>query len=454
MTIDFQTVYGIEYSGGRISVVKARRRRGTVEHEVLLDDVDPAAGSAWINTAAQISEARKQGRSAVAFAVMASDSFIRPVEAPFDSPAKARAVLPSLLDVQLPFPLEQCVYAFGQLEPVAGGKRLALAAAMLKQRLQKIIEDISAIGVDPELMVPEALAIWQYQSVRVPPVRPGARVVLHLASDRTLAVAGSGSRPTSSFSSRTGWSGADAGSREKLVARLRQFIAGFTRGESASFEMIVSGPGAASADSLAADLGIDRGQWKNADAPALMAAAIACFALDPGGLPSNLRHGELESPSLQIHRRRSDRLSFALVAYAAVFLVLVAAGARYAVRERLVQLDAEVGAVAREITGGGRVEPYQELYSVRNHPVVGAWLNPVVQPLFAGVVEAAAKANVALESVAVGTKEAMIRGYGTGWNDAAVVTNAIADRTPWMINVERSDAGPDEKVHFVVRASP
>jgi len=450
MDLSFQTVYGIEYDGGRISVAKARRRRGGSDLQVLLDHADPASG--WPGVSAEINTARKHGSVAVAFSAPASDSFIRPVEVPFSSPAKARAVLPSLLDVQLPFPLEQCVYDFGVFDPSAGGKVNALAVAMLKNRLQEIIREIDRTGVDAELVVPEALALWRFLSAQAPRTGASPRIVVHLAADRTVAVAGRDNRPLASFSSRTSWVGASEASREKLVSRLKQFVAGFNRGEEGSAEFVFCGAGASGGSALAADLGAEKTRVRNIEVPALMASAIASYALDSGGLPLNLRHGEFESPALVAHRRRRDRKALSLVATAAAFLIAVSTAAKVAVNQKLEKVNAEIAEVARAMLGGPAQKNF-ELYSVQNDPVIGGWINPVAQPLFVELVKTSAGAGIALDTVMVGKEKAVIRGYSSDWNDAAALTNALASRTRWNVMVDRADAGTDEKVHFEVSAT-
>lgn len=448
-------MYGIELSSGRASVVRARRRTSGIEYEVLLNQIDPATAPEWTRIAAEIKEAQKQGRAHACVAAMAADSVVRPVEVPFASPAKARAVLPSLLDVQLPFPLEQCIYAFGALVPAADGKQESIAAAMLNERMQKIIQDAAVLGVDPELVVPEALALWKFHAGKNPATGPGARLVIHFAEDRTVAVAGRGARPEASFSSRTAWAGSDAASRDKLVSRLRQFTAGFLRGEDvANADFIVSGSGADSAGPLLAELGADPARRKKADAPALLACALASYVFEPGILPENLRTGPFESPAMSGHRRRINRASLALVASAALLLVCASAAFRWMAAYNLRKVDTAIDQMARNLTGGGMIVPYQEVNTVKNHPEVGAWLKPVPYPMLAALLDAAAKRGIAIESVKVTTNEVLARGFSSDWNHAAALTNAIGQHTAWNTRVDRTDAGTDEQVHFVVRASP
>jgi len=451
MNADFHTVYGVEVAGGRLSVVRVRRRRGQLHQDVLLDRADLSAG--WQTITAELSAARKQGGAAVAFAAPASDSFIRPVQVPFSSETKARAVLPSLLDVQLPFPLEQCVYDFGAFDPAPGGKIDALAVAMLKSRLRDMISELAGTGIDPEWIVPEALALWRYHAMHTPATGPAERLVVQLADDRTIAVAGRSGRPLASFSSRTGWVGSSELAREKLMARLKQFVAGFTRGTPQALELVISGTDDASAATFTTQLGFDPAQRKIAGGPALMAAAAACLVMESGGLPVNMRRGEFESPALILHRKRRDRASWSLVAAAAVILLLVCGAAKWVTGNRVEQIDADILSVARELTGG-QAQLYSEIHAVRNDPVIGGWLRPAVMPLFSAILKSSAGAGLSIETIKIGKSEMIIRGAGSDWNSAGVLTNAIAGVTAWNVVLTPQDAGPDEKVHFIVRASP
>jgi hypothetical protein len=109
--------------------------------------------------------------------------------------AKARRVFPTLLDIQLPFPLEDCVSFFLAAAPGGQGIRALAVAARLSTARDRL-QSLAAAGVDPHVLDQEGLALWT-ESLREipappPPSPPEARAVLYLSSGSATLVAGRG----------------------------------------------------------------------------------------------------------------------------------------------------------------------------------------------------------------------------------------------------------------------
>lgn len=456
--------YGLEYSGGRITVVRAQKRKGRVETEVLACGEDPSVFPSWSGLAEQIRRDQESGRAMVASLAPANDSFIRPLQAPFPSLKKARAVLPSLLDVQLPFPLEQCTCCFAHVHKPEGGNVRALAVAIPTDRLQQQLENVRSIGLDPEWMEQESLALWRCALREHPAGVAGARVVVYLGNDRTVAVSGKNQDPVASFSTKAAWSDAmDAAAGDKLVTRLQQHLAGMFRGESAPrTEFIVCGPAAANATRLRERLDVPPESWKVMENPAsCLAATLAEGLINPDVWHENVRVGPLIHSRVIRHEQQRENRSLRRVTAAAACLAFASIGSVMLVGRAHEALQADIRREAAELTGMNYIPRGQELFiakqavdaSGERYREFRLWLEPDAYPRFDEVVRAARQLNTTLETLSVRAGALLARGSSVDWNDPDKITRPLVD-LGWKVETERKDAGQDERVHFTVRAQP
>lgn len=460
-------VYGLDCSGGQVTVVRARRRGRRVALETLATGLATATDPAWKTLAADLAREQRQGRAILVAAVSAQDSFIRPVEAPFDSVAKARAVFPSLLDVQLPFPLEQCAYQFIRIARKPSGGVSALAAVVQGERLGRIIEEDRALGTDPEMLELEGLALWRCIAGEEAVLNGRPAVMIHLAHDRTVAVAGRGGEPVAVFSARTPWrnGGDEAPDTGKLKVRLQQFLASVRRSEDADQPTVyLAGSGArVHGAALRAALGIapDKGRMLPAPETSL-ARSLAEGGLRPDAWSANLRQGNWQHPHLVERRRWASLRSMTWIVMAAVVVLVLAGWARGQAARHQQDMEREVARAALDLTGVAGIPRGQELAMVRellNAPgpgeqVLDPWLDGGVYPLLARLLTTAQTQALTLETLRLHTAGALIRGAGSGWDDAAPL-DALLREQGWTTELERRDtAASDGLIHFTLRATP
>ena len=183
--------YGLDFGEGYAAVVRCARggRRTTL----IAESRGAAASAALERAIGAIAAAQRRRRALVAAAAPARDVLLRRLVAPLASVAKARRVLPSLLDVQLPFPLDESVCAFPEVRPDGAGRVVALAAVAPKEALVRRVEQLRAAGLDPAVLAPEGLALWRGSRHEAPPADPSAaRIVVYAGADRWTAAAGIG----------------------------------------------------------------------------------------------------------------------------------------------------------------------------------------------------------------------------------------------------------------------
>ncbi|MDD4871699.1 MAG: hypothetical protein PHR77_14165, partial [Kiritimatiellae bacterium] len=293
--------YGIDLQAGQPVVVRAERTRGHVNcFPVSVND------SSFVN-------GLQSGKAVAVGALTASESFSCWLEAPFLSFRKALKVLPTLLDVQLPFALEDCIYDFvetkqkqltgktdiigKELLPVEGGVTRALAVAARMEDIQKKIELFKTFGIDPVVLDQEGLALWTQSLLEVPVVtgtENTPRIVVYLGIERSTMAIGRGGELISAHS--LGPNNIAQISR-LLKAQLKQ---GHGR-KDADVRWMWTGPGVGDAALFGKLQESLRSEWPGTsivhDKPeTFLARAVATRALLAGPLRCNLRSGTFLHP--------------------------------------------------------------------------------------------------------------------------------------------------------------
>ncbi len=237
------------------------------------------------------------------------------VEAPFSQAAKVRRVLPTLLDIQLPFALEDCAHVFVAMECTPEGKYRALAAAVRRQDLEAILGDYRQQGLDVHVVDHEGLALWS-QGLREHPPRggdPEPRAVLWIAPDHATLVIGRGA----GFVSAHPMTDPDPARIDRL---LRAAL-----GEPQPVTWVLAGPECGIGDRTA--LASLQAAWPGSvtvpDEPrAFLARSLAVRALLDEALACNLRTGSMAHPAF-VRRRHFQRMRMAAALYIAAAILFV-----------------------------------------------------------------------------------------------------------------------------------
>ncbi len=136
----------------------------------------------------------ESGAAALAVAAPAALTVVRRMEAPFASVRKAARIWPSLLDMDLPFPVEAAQCDFAPAETL-DGKAVTLACAIRRSDLGALLRDVSDRGIAPAFCDAEAPALWSQHLRETPPVDAARPVMLvHAAAGHLSVLCGRGHR--------------------------------------------------------------------------------------------------------------------------------------------------------------------------------------------------------------------------------------------------------------------
>lgn len=466
----------VDLSGGRLRIGRSERLRGTLRHEMLLDTAldDTEAARARVAEWAP----RAGGPEVVVTACLpVHECLTRWLRAPLASVAKAKKVLPSLLDIQLPFSVEDCVHLFPFIRRTAQGEVEALAVAARLSDVRRKLEALSALGAEPVILDHEGLALWSQSLLEQPPRGPGRRVVAAVYSDHLAlalgetGVGGQGDdrfigahsvRPVEALWQAAGQPSTDP-AIQRVISRIRQILQSQAPEAPSSVEWVWTGPGAEDAallEELQHHL-LELGEFsflRHAEPSSFLQRALATRALLGGAWPCNFRTGPLAHPAIERHRLRQSRRTSAAIAAAGLVLCGLGLAWPRVSENRKANVQAELEAVAARLAPDVRLIYGQELRVTRqalqdraglSRPFLEAF-EPSVASLLAEVLQTARTHGMSLDSLSFSADAVALRGAAADWDRCERLAEPFRRRGLHVV-VERQDAGLDEKVHFTLK---
>ncbi len=455
-----KTCYGIDLSEDAIIIVRGRRAGRRIEYETVYDGrVDPA-DDAW-NRARD--ELRRDGGLQVG-CLPVRECITRWLATPFASWAKSRKVLPSLLDIQLPFPLETCVYGFPAHRPGADGAIQALAVAARAHSVTARADRYQQAGLEPMLLDHEGLALWSRA-----PATPGSRAVCYIGHDRASLVWGGGEQIAGAHHIRFGvaaWrQGGDAAIKE-FADRVQRVLQ--SQSESAGpagLQWTWTGPGAQDPnllDRLQKQMSfIPADAFRVTERPAaFLAEALCARAMEPAGAAWNFLTGQLAHPRMLEWDRQRDRRAAGIWIAAGLMLCLLNVAWLFALDAREERIQQRITRLASELTGAPQSARGEDLLLIVRRamderqgqvtPFIEAF-NPPDTAVLADILRLAGEAGLSYESVSIRPDYVLVQGATDDWNRCDALKSFLESRG-YNVTLDRQDAREDERVHFRVTA--
>ncbi len=446
-----RVAYGVDGRADGLRAVRAERRGGRVR----LEPVTPG-DSRW--------QADLSRGVPVVAALGPRECITHWVQAPFGSAAKARKVLPTLLDIQLPFPLESCAYAFPvQHRTLEGGQR-ALGAAARGQDLDARLAALATVGIDPAVLDPEGLALWTQSLAEAPGPAPMApaplRAVLNLEAQRGTLVLGVGAE----------YGAAHSVSLES-VEDWRRLVRAVGGEAPTGMDWWLTGAGAADAavvESLRSRLTAAFPEARVAvhrDPATFLARALAVRAVTEGPWRCNLRSGSRTQAEWRRRGMRRGRRVLAAALAAGLLLGLANGLVGWRLFAAAEALRTETDQLARALAGPalGAARGEQALLIARRQwmarreslaPYAAAFA-PSLTTTIASVAETAQRADMTLERLSLRAGGLEITGRGPLWESAEAL-EALLDRQGYTVRLERQAVPGMEpsSVAFTVTGAP
>lgn len=425
-----RSAYGVDDDGGVLRVIQATRLGKRTRFTSV--PVPPLASS--------------HPAYPVAACLLQRESFTKWLTTPLPSRRQALAVFRSLLDIQLPFPVEECETAVIAVRstPSGSGTRGLLAGARHTD-IARRVETLAARDLDPAILDPEGLALWTRSLEEIPRSVPEAdRVVLYAGTDRSTLVLGQGGEYLMAHAMRE--------ANEETIARL---IKSASPALSAGSDWILCGPRAGDLPirslhaALAARFG---GTALVAEAPAMfLARALAARAVAaPEGL-CNLRSGPFTQPDVARRAARRPLVRLAMLMAAGIALCLTSLIWTLATRSHLHALQQSLSQNAARLAGTRSLPQGQDTLTLRRildqrehdlEPMLAAADAPL--PTLLGLIlESASRSQVTLETVTLTLAGGTIQGHAAQAPGVETFARRLQE-AGWTTTLDRKENPPGE----------
>ncbi len=450
--------YGATGSGPSPLVVRTRRGAGGRIRHVVLTAADAAAWRQWLLDSVQ-SDAAVIGCMAV------QESLTLWLQTPFASISKAKKVLPALLDVQLPFPLESCRYHFVDIRRMPDGTTHALAVAARVENIRARLDICRAQRWDPILLDHEGLALWTQSREEHPLPSDVRRIILHADLDHVTLIVGQGDRYGNAHSVQTGLPAAGSESQAPtagLVGRLQRILRAEIQ-DTAAIHWMACGAGACNEPLIKSLHQALAGEWPGVltihrEPEAFLARALGTRALTRGPLRCNLRSHAQAHPAL-LRRIRARKLTTAgLFLAVGLFLCGLNMAWRLLTAQREADLKQAVSNLAAELAPGVTIQYGQEIREAkkiaaqrleRETPFLDTF-EPSLAGTLAELIRAGTAPNMTYETLTLQRQGFTLNGASDDWDQCERLTVRLRE-LGYAAQLERHEAVGEGQVCFSIK---
>lgn len=398
-------MYSLAQSDKACSLVRAGRSGRKPQFQVVAraSSVEDPEFRAAVRSA---NMAVEQGDAVWAAMMPGVSCLLRWIPVPFSSIRKSKEVLPSLLDIQIPFPVEDCIHGVSRWREDTGSLRAQVFAARVQDVEQIGLKWLEKVGVDPQWIVHEGLTMASAAALNLE-LKP-RQLMISAASDHVSAACLAGGDVQEFFSVRTSSMNPDA-----LRAAVLQLIERFSTSSEAAFNVdnvLWFGTQECTAEIHAAlqELCPHAGGVRIAPDPdVLPAMLLAAFVLGQKSENMNFRRGPCVHPATETQAAQALRARRrALTAAAGVWIVLSLGGllgmgrAEASLREDLLRKAQSLAPGKRVFSGQETLivtRALEESRQERSRLVMFA--RGGLQPAWDAIVREAHRANVQIRTL-------------------------------------------------------
>ena len=429
----YRKCYGVDIQGDSVVCIKAEKRMGKV---VVSDEKLPLTEDIPVCTA-----------------VSSWESVFRIITAPFSSFRKAKKVFPTLLDVKLPFALEDCQLRFVNLERTLDKKISASVVLIRKKDLLKNIGDWNKFSINPIIVDHEGLAIWD-QYMREGEIRdsPKLHIVIYAGEDRAFVVAGYGRQIQ----------GIHAISVTLPVSDIKRILRTYCNENKRNILCLLTGPIAN--DTRFSSLSTELSDFKSVEVKVMkdpekfLAKSLAVRGVLKGEYKCNFREGDFVHPIVvKKNERKFYTGVISMLISGLVMLGLAFAGQLFmskqlrSINEKIGKMLDEIAGYHVEAKGEHGVKVAKEAFLQRREKMKFL-LIPFEKnniDLLSEVISNADEAGITIDTLNIETNKIEILGSASLWDSPQLILTQIG-RWGYNARIERKDAGADERIPFKI----
>lgn len=448
--------YGASLCGQTLRIVRsARAFTGRINHSTVTWPFASPSGQ---------QQTVKNKHSPVAGCIGIQESLTLWLDTPFTSKNKAFKVLPSMLDVQLPFPLEDCCYCFVQFRRNTAGTISVLAVAARRANIQQRLDQYKAYGIDPIIIDHEGLALWQESLREKLPRSDTTRVIIGLEPDHISFIIGSGNI---FFNAHSVQMPAEPGAEmkpEDAFQRMHRILCAELQTKK-PVEWIFCGDLARQPSIVNSLHRLLSGEWPgpytiHKSPETFLPRALSSRALAGGDAVCNLRQRELTHLDVRTeHKKRSARAvlllflaGMTICAFNLAWQIVGSIQFKDA-KQEISRLTGEL-APPRAIPYGREVIEAQKIVQKRMNdfaPLLRIFAPPLSARL-AEIINAGKEARLSYTRLEITRDKIIIGGTTEDWNYCERLVKRL-ENIGYKAELERTEGQDDNLVHFIVKGT-
>ncbi|MCB1068849.1 MAG: hypothetical protein KDL31_00750 [Kiritimatiellae bacterium] len=458
-----RTVYAMDFQPGILRVLRSHRSsRRSLTHEQVLPPT-PVTSDPAVAMLQRIHAETLKGEAVSVMGLNSAELLTRRLTAPFPSAHKARQVYPSLLDLRIPFPVEDCNYALVEEGPTPEGGNACLAVAMRREDLTRWLDAMRQDSIDPMILDALPAALWEQATQTLPPGDTLPRALVWMGMDRMEIVLGRGTM----FLQATGvpLTGESSIPPDRITSKLMPILRSVFPDASPE-TWWCCGPGLSregGKELLSRALNIEPDRIHILPDPETYhLRAFAERLLTRGRAPAQLRSGPFEHEAIRTARGKERRRISMSILLATVVLCTLQIGWRTYAAMKQQALERDLQQRAMTFTGGVQPPRGQELLlAQRGWQTQMQQLSPYIEiqaPGITGLLEAlmttAGENGLRFESILLRPTSVILQGSAEDWYGAEALAPRLKQHGINLpTHLERKDAGSDERVHFTLRTT-
>ena len=433
------TAFGIDLTSTPPVIVRAERKGRSLRY-------DPASSDDLLTSGTE------RGNVVTVAGLGPTACMTRWITTPLENRSKAMRVFPALLDIQLPFPLEQCRFEFVRISPdVVGGTR-ALSILARDSNIDELLTSLKDEAFSPMVLDVNALALWSEAIESFPDPLSQEPVAIAHATDQGLTlVLGYRGEYHSAYS----LPGMEASALRRVIDALGQ--------NDTDIQWVTSGSATAASQLrgvLTRDLQVDENRiHEPADGHLFLARALARRAIRPDEDNVNLRSGPFVHRDVRAIDDRSEKRTLSSLLAAAIILCLAnlswMVGTAWLQNETQKQFYSRAEAIAGQPMGSARGEDalrktrliVAEKDSLSTH--LEHALSPGLADPLSSILEAARETGMKLHDLQLADRALQIRGSSADWDQIEIYNRAVR-KAGYNTTFERPENTVGDRVPFTI----
>ena len=459
--------YAVVRDGEYVTVSLSTRSGKKLRHEIIYDDRADANLDAWKECVCIVQAELQSGSAWLASALPVHLGIVRKLSAPFPSESKALKVFPSLLDIDIPFPLEQCDYAFLQPQHTPSGHVETTALAVRHEELDAFLDEFEKLNVRPSYVDHEGLVLWTQCLLEQPVSAAGdTRIVVWLGRTRTIIMVGEGRGLEAVHSIRSGADELASGHGiTGWARRLQRFLkTRISADKNTEKCWIWAGPGASQADLLDAVVDAVAAEFSPEkhvlpEPEGILSRGLASRILAPARDPFNFLSGDREDPGMKIARNRRNMFTAVYFSVCGLLLVVLSMGFEFFLKKQDREYQAVIDRQYLDIVGAPNLQRGQEVLlagraletiQLQNKPFIEVFDPSLCKPAGA-FLRAAYQQDVHIKKFSIDGEHIEVEGLMPDWELSGVL-QSVVEAEGYEVEITKGE-GNQSRTSFMLKAT-